>query len=52
MNLLKDLNAKVERLEKKTIPKENDEIREKVIDEVIVANSDAIKKMENETKTF
>ena len=53
--LLKDLKATVDNLEKKNQVSENREIQEiidtqRVIDEIIVANSDCIKRMEKELK--
>ena len=52
---LKDLKSSVEVLEKKTPPDDNNEIKEiietqKVIDEIIVANADAIKRIDKELK--
>ena len=53
--LVKDLKATVENLQKKDQVSENREIQEiidtqRVIDEIIVANSDCIKRMEKEIK--
>jgi hypothetical protein len=53
--LVKDLKSSVDNLEKKRQMTENKEIQEiidtqKVIDEIIVSNSDAIKRMEREIK--
>ena len=53
MKLVKDLKLTVEALGKKLDAKEIDEVKEildaqKVIDEVIVANSDAIKRIDKE----
>ena len=55
VKLVKILKSNLESLEKKISNQENDEIREiietqKVIDEVIVANSDAIRRMDKEIK--
>ena len=52
---VEDLTCSVEDLKKKLSLKENDEIREiietqRVIDEVIVANSDAINRIDKEIK--
>ena len=53
VKMVKDLKITVESIEKKISLKENEEIREiletqRVIDEVIVANSDAIKRIDKE----
>ena len=55
VKLVKGLKASVEALEIKGIPKEMDEVKEileaqRVIDEIIVANADAIKRMDREMK--
>ena len=55
LRTLKDLKSSVEVLEKKTQPDDNNEIKEiietqKVIDEIIVANADAIKRIDKELK--
>ena len=52
---MRDLKATVEALDKRTAVEENKEIKEileaqKVIDEVIVENSDAIKRIDREMK--
>ena len=53
VKMVKDLKISVEALEQKGIPQENEEIREiletqRVIEEVIVANSDAIRRIDKE----
>ena len=53
VKLVKDLKTSVEALEKKTVPNKQDEVKEimetqRVIEEVLVANSDAIKRIEKE----
>ena len=53
--LVKDLKSAVEKMEKKNAASENSEVQEiietqKVIDEIIVANSDAIKRMDKEIR--
>ena len=55
VKLVKGLKASVEALESTGIPKEMDEVKEileaqRVIDEIIVANADAIKRMDREMK--
>jgi transcriptional regulator with PAS, ATPase and Fis domain len=53
MRTVKDLKGTVEALGKKTVPNENDEVKEimetqRVIEEVLVANSDAMKRIDKE----
>ena len=55
VKLVKQLKTSVEALEGRSIPKEMDEVREileaqRVVDEIIVANADAIKRIDQEMK--
>ena len=50
VKLVKDLKTSVEALEKKTVPNEQDEVKEimeaqRIVDEILVANSEAIKRI-------
>ena len=53
VKLVKDLKTSVEALEKKTVPNKQDEVKEimeaqRIVDEILVANSDAIKRINKE----